>query len=189
MQHVLRPFNEQARVIDDCQAVGACRRCSGALRRMLRIERANRPPCLTYRRLIYPLMIDEAMRRLLDYDGRRYWLPNGWSVRFRVMEVGVTAGRPHGVKYAFTLHDADRTRLLGFDNAHGVPRAQAYDHRHRFRRPAELVPYDFQGADELICDFFAAVEQACRREGVPFEFEVEDVDHEVEADDGEGLSG
>jgi hypothetical protein len=68
-------------------------------------------------------MPDEAMRRLLDYDRRRYWLANGWSIRFRVVEVAATAGRPHGVKYAFTLHDVDRTRLLGFDNAHGVPRA------------------------------------------------------------------
>ena len=31
-------------------------------------------------------MLDEAMIRLLDYDRRRYWLINGWSVRFRVAE-------------------------------------------------------------------------------------------------------
>jgi Family of unknown function (DUF6516) len=128
-------------------------------------------------------MPDEAMRRLLDYDRRRYWLTNGWSIRFRVAEVETTATRPHGIKYAFTLHDADGTRLLGFDNAHGVARAQAYDHRHRFRRPAELVPYDFRGADELICDFFAAVEQACRHEGVAFEFDAEEVELEMEDDD------
>jgi hypothetical protein len=72
-------------------------------------------------------MADEAMRRLLRFDRRRYWLENGWSVRFRVTEVAVTTARPHGIKYAFTLHDVDRTRLLGFDNAHGVPRAQAYE--------------------------------------------------------------
>lgn len=88
-------------------------------------------------------MPDEAMRRLLDYDRRQYWLANGWSLRFRVIEVAATAARPYGIKYALTLHDVDRTRLLGFDNAHGVSRAQAYDHRHRLRRPAELVRYDF----------------------------------------------
>jgi hypothetical protein len=82
---------------------------------------------------------------------------------------------PYGIRYAFTLHDANGTRLLDFDNAHGVPRAQAYDHWHRFRRMAELVPYDIRGADELICDFFAAVEQACLQEDVPFEFETEAV--------------
>jgi len=57
--------------------------------------------------------------------------------------------------------------LLGFDNAHGIPRAQAFDHRHRFRRTRQLVAYEFRGADELICDFFAAIEQACEEEGVP----------------------
>jgi len=31
-------------------------------------------------------MLDEAMRRLLDFDHRRYWLVNGWSIRFRVAE-------------------------------------------------------------------------------------------------------
>ena len=128
-------------------------------------------------------MPDGALQRLLDYHRRRYWLANGWSIRFRVAEAPVTAGRPHGIKYSFTLHDVDRTRLLGFDNAHGIPRVQAYDHRHRFRRTAELVPYDYRGADELICDFFAAVETACRTEGVAFEFETEDVELEPEEDD------
>ena len=128
-------------------------------------------------------MTDEAVRRLLDYDRRRYWLANGWSQRFRIAEVAASAARPHGVKYAFTLHDLDGTRLLGFDNAHGVPRAQAYDHRHRFRRSDGLVAYMFRGADELICDFFAAVEAACRREGVAFDFAAEDV--ELEMEDGD----
>ena len=121
-------------------------------------------------------MTDEALRRLLDYDRRRYGLTNGWTIRFRVMEVAQTTARPHGIRYAFTLHDANRTRLLGFDNAHGLPRSQTYDHRHRFRRPAELVAYDFLGADALICDFFDAVERACRQEGVAFEFETEDLE-------------
>jgi hypothetical protein len=31
-------------------------------------------------------MPDEAMRRLLDYDRRRYWLANGWSIRLRIAE-------------------------------------------------------------------------------------------------------
>lgn len=131
-------------------------------------------------------MPDEAMRRLLDYERRRYWLANGWCIRFRIAEAPVTKRRPHGIKYAFTLHDVDRTRLLGFDNAHGLPRVQAYDHQHRFRRTAELVSYDYRGADELISDFFAAVEMACQTEGVAFEFEAEDVELEPEGDDHDG---
>jgi len=128
---------------------------------------------------------DEPLLRLLGYDCRRFWLENGWSICFRIAVAPVTTGRPHGIKYSFTLHDVDRARLLGFDNAHGVARAQAYDHRHRFKRTAELVAYDFRGADELIVDFFAAVEQACRQEGVAFDFVDEDVEteHDNEADE------
>lgn len=128
-------------------------------------------------------MADNAMRRLLDYDRRRYWITNGWSISFRVAEAPVTSGRPHGIKYSFTLHDLDRKRLLGFDNAHGLPRVRTYDHRHRFRRTAELVSYNYRDADGLICDFFDAVEMACRQEGVPFEFGAEDAELELEDDD------
>lgn len=91
--------------------------------------------------------------------------------------------RPHGIKYSFTLHDVDGTRLLGFDNAHGISCAQPYDHRHRFRRTKDLLLYEFRGADELICDFFAAVEQACEREGVALEFDAEEVELELEDSD------
>jgi uncharacterized protein DUF6516 len=128
-------------------------------------------------------MLDEPMRRLLDYDHRRYWLVNGWSVRFRIAEVEVSVARPHGIRYSFTLHDVDGARLLGYDNAHGVPRAQEYDHRHRFRHAGELVAYEFRGADELLVDFFAAVERACAEEGSAFEFEAEEIEFEAEEDD------
>ncbi len=133
--------------------------------------------------MIYLTLFDEPMHRLLGFDRRRYWLSNGWSIRFRVAEIEASAVRPHGIKYSFTLHDHDGSRLLGFDNAHGVPRAETYDHRHRFRRTQQLVAYEFQGADQLICDFFAAVEQACRQDGVPFEFEADSADLEEEGND------
>jgi hypothetical protein len=123
------------------------------------------------------------MQRLLDFHRRRYWLVNGWSIRFRVFEVPVSKARPHGLRYSFTLHDIDESRLLGFDNAHGVPMSHAYDHRHRFRRTVELVPYEFQDADTLLCDFFKAVERACEQEGVPFEFDAEAVELEIETED------
>jgi hypothetical protein len=128
-------------------------------------------------------MLEEAMLRLLDYHGRRYWLTNGWSIRFHIVTIDHSDSRPHGIKYSFTLHDVDGARLLGFDNAHGVPRRETYDHRHQFRKPRELLPYDFRGADELICDFFAAIERACEEEGVAFEFETEAVDLDLESDD------
>jgi hypothetical protein len=134
-------------------------------------------------------MHDEAMLRLLDYHRRRYWLVNGWSLRFRIVTTPITPVRPFGIRYALTLHDVDGTRLLGFDNAHGVARTLAYDHRHRFRRVAELVAYDFRDADTLLCDFFAAVEQACRQEGAPFAFLAEAVELEPESEDDDDITG
>jgi hypothetical protein len=128
-------------------------------------------------------MIDEAMERLLGFDRRRYWLENGWSIRFRVGSGQPSASRPHGLRYSFTLHDIDGRRLLGFDNAHSVPRRSAFDHRHRFRRDEKPEPYEFNGADRLICDFFDAVEAACRHENVLFAFVAEDVEETGDADE------
>ena len=82
----------------------------------------------------------------------------------------VTSGRPHGLKYSLTLHDAQGRRLLGFDNAHGIPRASAYDHQHRFGSSGPPHPYAYRGGDELVADFFDAVERACATEGVTFSF-------------------
>jgi hypothetical protein len=134
------------------------------------------------------MIFDEAMDRLLAFNRRRYWLTNGWCIRFRVRRCPISHARPHGIRYAFTLHDVGMGRLLGFDNAHGIPRRQTYDHRHRFRRPRKLVPYDFTGADELICDFFDEVERACRLEGVPFTFDAEETELEDEADDDDEIA-
>ena len=108
---------------------------------------------------------------------------NGWSIRFRVFEVSASKARPHGLRYSFTLHGIDDSRLLGFDNAHDVPMSQTYDHRHRFRRTAELVPYDFQDADRLISDFFDAVQRACEMEDQMFEFDAEAVELEIETEE------
>ena len=69
------------------------------------------------------MTVDEPMQRLLEYDRRRYWLVNGWSIRFRAAITQLSEVRPHGIKYSFTPHDVDGTRLLGYDNAHGVGRA------------------------------------------------------------------
>ena len=125
--------------------------------------------------------MDEAMERLLDYDGRRYWLQNGWSVRFRVRTVTPSEERPHGLKYSFTLHDVDGERLLGFDNAHGTGDQDEHDHSHRFRHTDKTRPYEFVGTDQLLVDFFDAVERACGQEGVPFVI----VDEDLELEDGD----
>lgn len=121
------------------------------------------------------------MERLLAYHGRRYWLTNGWSLRFRVWRVERAQERPHGLRYSFTLHDADGERLLGYDNKHSASRKVVeHDHRHKFRRIRVLKPYFFVDADTLLADFFEAVRKACQLEGVSLEIEDEDF---IEADD------
>lgn len=125
--------------------------------------------------------MDDALVRLLAYHGRRYWLENGWSVRLRVRIVEETAERPHGLRYSFTLHDEAGERLLGFDNAHGSGRQLEYDHSHRFRSTDQLRPYKFEDADQLLADFFNAVQAACEHEGVSLNIVSEDV--ELESDD------
>ena len=70
------------------------------------------------------------MRKCADYSifiAGLYWLVGGWSMRFRVIEVDESTMRPHGIKYSFTLHDVDGTRLLGFDRKRGRPRRSGRD--------------------------------------------------------------
>jgi hypothetical protein len=129
---------------------------------------------------------DEALSRLLSYHRRRYWLVNGWCVQFWIKQLPPSEGRPQGFKYSFTLHDVDMTRLLGIDNFHGLPRRVLFDHQHRFRRPEKLMPYIYQGVDALIGDFFDAVEQAFRQEGIEYSFD--DRETELEDEDGEEIS-
>ncbi len=128
-------------------------------------------------------MFDEPMERLLAYDRRRYWLRNGWSLRFRVWRVEATAERPYGIRYSFTLHDVDGERLLGFDNKHAAEReVTKHDHQHAFRNIRRLSSYNFIGPDELLADFFSAVRKACLQDGVELDIEDEDV---TEPSDGE----
>lgn len=79
-------------------------------------------------------MVDESIERLLGYHRRSYWLENGWSLRFLVWRTPVTAEKPHGMRYSLTLHDVDGTRLMGFDNAHGIGRETRFDHEYRYGR-------------------------------------------------------
>jgi integrase len=123
---------------------------------------------------VFPIEIyfvrDDALERLLGYHGLRYYLVNAWYVSFRIWRVEVSEARPHGIRYSFTLHDELSARLLGFDNAHGVPKQMAHDHRHSFRRTKQIVEDWFVSADKLLSDFMTAVGEACRSENVEFLF-------------------
>jgi len=125
--------------------------------------------------------MDEALERLLDYDGRRYWLENGWSVRFRVRQVATSEVRPHGIKYSFTLHDVDGERLLGFDNAHGTGARQSTTIGIGFGAQTNFGLMHSRDTDQLLVDFFDAIERACDQEAVPFVI----IEEDVELEDGD----
>jgi hypothetical protein len=88
-----------------------------------------------------------------------------------VQRVGVSAVRPHGLKYSLTLHGPAGERIIGFDNAHAVRMSAgpggrnrgAADHRHRL---GAVRPYRFRGAAGLLEDFWAEVDGFLKEKGV-----------------------
>lgn len=117
---------------------------------------------------------EHTLEFLLAFDGHINWYAEGYFTKFEIKRVEPTPARPHGLRYSFTLHDPEGTRLLGFDNAHPVsavgsrfarPPAEA-DHWHRTEND-EGRPYSFTDAAALTFDFFAEVERALTARGVP----------------------
>jgi hypothetical protein len=117
---------------------------------------------------------EHTLEFLLAFDGRRHVYPEGYHLRFEIRRVAPTSERPHGLRYSFTLHDRNGKRLLGFDNAHGVPptgsrfrgKAEAADHWHRTETDPGR-PYAFRDAATLIDDFFTEVERVLGERGIP----------------------
>ncbi len=111
---------------------------------------------------------------LLAFDGRIHHLEEGYSIKFEIKRFKAAKERPHGLCYSFTLHEPDGTRLLGFDNAHGVAAAgsrfkrppDAHDHRHRTETDPGR-PYVFKDADTLLQDFFCEVRRVLDEQGIP----------------------
>ena len=110
---------------------------------------------------------------LLAFDGRVHHLEEGYWIKFEIERVKATKKRPHGLSYSFTVHAPDGTRLVGFDNAHGVPakgspfkpKPAASDHWHRNEGDAGR-PYEFRNAETLIDDFFDEVERVLGERGI-----------------------
>jgi hypothetical protein len=131
--------------------------------------------------MIYSMTGDDMGRRepdyglefLLAFDGRIHHLEGGYWLKFEIKLVETTADRPHGLSYSFTLHAPDGARLIGFDNAHGVPaagsrfkrRPDATDHWHRTENDPGR-PYAFTDAEMLIDDFFNEVERVLSERGI-----------------------
>lgn len=117
--------------------------------------------------------IDQTLEFLLAFDGRIHHLEKGYWIKFEIKEVVATKTRPHGLTYSFTLHAPDGTRLVGFDNAHGVPaagsrfkkRPPASDHWHRTETDPGK-PYAFKDADTLLEDFFREVRRVLDEYGI-----------------------
>ena len=110
---------------------------------------------------------------LLAFDQRTHHFEMGYWVKFEVSRVAETEQRPHGLSYSFTLHAPDGRRLMGFDNAHGVPeagsrfkrRSAANDHWHRTGDDPGR-PYRFKDVETLIDDFFDEVERVLAEYGI-----------------------
>jgi len=116
---------------------------------------------------------DHTLEFLLAFDGRIHHLEGGYCIKFVIKQVEATKRRPHGLSYSFTLHAPDGTRLVGFDNGHGVPaagsrfkqRPQASDHWHRTENDSGR-PYEFKDADLLLRDFLQEARKILAERGV-----------------------
>ena len=116
---------------------------------------------------------DVGLETLLLLDGEIYDQSGGHWIRIQAWEVPASRHVPHGIRYSLTLHNRYGTRLLGYDNAHGVRppgkfqytgRRVTYDHRHRHTRCCG-VPYEFTSADQLLKDFFDEVDRTLKQAG------------------------
>jgi hypothetical protein len=129
---------------------------------------------------------EHTLEFLLAFHGRTHHLDRGYRLEFEIERIAATPQRPHGLRYAFTLHAPGGKRLIGFDNAHGVPargsrfkkRATAHDHWHRTEND-EGRPYAFVDADTLLADFFREVGRVLAERNVP-ETVIRDEDSEKE---------
>jgi hypothetical protein len=118
--------------------------------------------------------LDHTLEFLLAFNGRVHRFDKRYWIKFEAKRIEATDRRPHGLLYSLTLHAPDGTRLIGFDNAHGIdavgsrfkPRPQTYDHWHRTENDPGR-PYEFKDAATLINDFLDEVERVLGEFGIP----------------------
>lgn len=110
---------------------------------------------------------DTNLDTLLDLDGSILDQENGWWIKIEARRVAVSTDVPHGIRYSLTLHEPYGTRVLGYDNAHGVRpagkfkyagRVLPFDHKHRHAADVG-VPYEFTNVARLLQDFFDDVDR------------------------------
>ena len=119
-----------------------------------------------------------GLNYLLELDRATFVFERGFWVRIRTWRVMKSRAMPHGIRYSLSLHDKNGRRLLGFDNAHaplagrgGSGRSsEVYDHVHyspghaskskaKSAKESDTKPYRFVSAEQLLIDFFTAVER------------------------------
>lgn len=111
---------------------------------------------------------DAGIDTLLDLDKSILDQGNGYWVKISARRVEESEHIPHGIRYSLTLHDRHGTRILGFDNAHSVKppgkfkyAGQVLTHDHKHQDATDKgTPYAFSSADQLLADFFSAVDRA-----------------------------
>jgi len=109
----------------------------------------------------------------LAFNGRIHHFEKGYWLKFEIARVEATPERPHGLRYAFTLHDPEGKRLVGFDNAHSVQplgsrfrqAKEEHDHWHRSGDDPGR-PYVFTTAVEFLTDVFTEVRRVLAEHGV-----------------------
>ena len=107
---------------------------------------------------------DEYVRDFFkSHHGLTYYYETGHWYTITCKNTEATPSRPIGLKYSLAFFDADNRCLVRFDNSHAVnvkgkPNPAAYDHWHRFEDKNELVPYEFTSIEQLLEDFFAAID-------------------------------
>lgn len=103
---------------------------------------------------------------LLELDGSVFEQDAGFWIKIEAKKVEVSPHVPHGIKYSLTLHERNGTRVLGYDNAHGLRqrgrgftgRRLVYDHKHRAATD-RAIPYMFETPQQLLEDFFAETDR------------------------------
>ncbi len=102
---------------------------------------------------------DVGLETLLLLNGEIFPMDNGFWTKIEAYRIVSNQHVPHGIRYSLTLHDRYNSRILGYDNAHGIKpqrkrfggKREVWDHRHK-RKIVE--PYEFENAAQLLEDFW-----------------------------------
>jgi hypothetical protein len=107
---------------------------------------------------------DQGIDNLLVLDGERFVIDEklGLWIKIDAKLITPASTRPHGIKYALTLHDRFNTRIMGFDNAHAINDHGTYDHWHKDQDDKGRL-YKFINAGKLLEDFWVEVDKMIKK--------------------------